>query len=213
MIFPDSQTNRERAVRTIAAGGLIAFRTDTFYAIGADPLNPMAVRQIIDLKGREGKPILLLISDVSEVDRFIADQSDAFKLLAGSLWPGALTIVGKANAGLSKDLTAGTGTIGVRLPDDDGLRDLIRQCGGALTGTSANFSGAAASRSAQEVLNYFPTGVDVILDGGETTATEPSTVVDASEEVPRIIREGVIPRREVEEALAQKERRGDRETR
>ena len=152
MILPDSQTSRERAARTIAAGGLIAFRTDTFYAIGADPLNPMAVRQIIDLKGREGKPILLLISDVSEVDRFIADQSETFKLLAGSLWPGPLTIVGKANAGLSKDLTAGTGTIGVRLPNDDGLRDLIRQCGGALTGTSANLSGAASSRTSRSCL-------------------------------------------------------------
>ena len=201
MILPDSQSSRERAARTIASGALIAFRTDTFYALGGDPLNPMAIRQIIDLKGREGKPILLLISDASEVDRFIADHSDTFKLLARSFWPGPLTIVGKANAGLSKDLTAGTGTIGVRLPKDGGLRDLIRQCGGALTGTSANLSGAAASRSAEEVLNYFPTGVEVILDSGETTATAPSTVVDASQPVPRIIREGVISGQELQKVL------------
>lgn len=202
MILLDSQSNRERAARAIAAGGLIAFRTDTFYAIGADPFNPMAVRQIIDLKGREGKPILLLISDVSEVDRFIADQSDTFKLLAESFWPGALTIVGKANSGLSKDLTAGTNTIGVRLPNNDSLRDLIRMCGGALTGTSANLSGAAASRSAEEVLNYFPTGVEVILDSGETTAVAASTVVDATESIPTIIREGLISAVEVKKVLA-----------
>src|SRR6185436_5118979 len=126
MILPDNRVTRERAARTIAAGGLIAFRTDTFYGLGADPFNPPAVRQIIDLKGREGKPILLLISDLEEADRFIVDQTEQFKLLARSLWPGPLTIVSTASAGLSNDLTAGTGTIGVRLPHGDFLRDLIR---------------------------------------------------------------------------------------
>src|SRR4030095_12559355 len=151
MILPDNQANRERAARTIAAGGLIAFRTDTFYGLGADPFNPPAVRQIIDLKGREGKPILLLISDLEEADRFIVDQTAYFKLLAASLWPGPLTIVSTATPGLSKDLTAGTGTIGVRLPDGESLRDLIRLCGGALTATSANQTGAHPARTAEEV--------------------------------------------------------------
>ena len=201
MILPDNQANRERAARTIAAGGLIAFRTDTFYGLGADPLNPLAVRQISDLKGREGKPILLLISDLDDVDRFIADQNVQFKLVAESLWPGALTIVSTANSGLSKDLTAGTGTIGVRLPDDVTLRELIRVCGGALTATSANRTGASPARSAEEVAGYFQTGLDLILDSGETTATAASTVLDVSAAVPRLIREGAISRARLEEVL------------
>ncbi len=201
MILPDNQANRERAARTIAAGGLIAFRTDTFYGLGADPFNPPAVRQIIDLKGREGKPILLLISDLEEADRFIVDQTEQFKLLSESLWPGPLTIVSTANAGLSNDLTAGTGTIGVRLPNDDALRALIRLCGGALTATSANFTGAPAARNAAEVANYFHSGLGLILDSGETTATAASTVLDVSTTVPRLIREGVIPRAKLVETL------------
>ena len=201
MILPDNQANRERAARTIAAGGLIAFRTDTFYGLGADPFNPPAVRQIIDLKGREGKPILLLISDLEEADRFIVEQTDQFKLLTRSLWPGPLTIVSTANAGLSNDLTAGTGTIGVRLPDDESLRDLIRLCGGALTATSANQTGAPPARTAEEVANYFQSGLDLILDSGETTATSASTVLDVTTRVPRVIREGVISKVRLGEVL------------
>ena len=201
MILPDNQTNRERAARTIAAGGLIAFRTDTFYGLGADPFNPLAIRQIIDLKGREGKPILLLISDRAEAERFIAEESEQFKMLAASLWPGPLTIVSISNSGLSKDLTAGTGTIGVRLPSDESLRQLVRLCGGALTATSANLSGAPPARSADEVANYFQTGLDLILDSGQTTATTASTVVDVSGAVPRLIREGVISRATLEETI------------
>lgn len=201
MILPDNQANRERAARTIAAGGLIAFRTDTFYGLGADPLNPMAVRQIIDLKGREGKPILLLVAELAEIDRFIVDQNVQFKLLAESLWPGPLTIVSRANPGLANDLTAGTGTIGVRLPDDASLRDLIRLCGGALTATSANRAGAPPSRTAEEVASYFHSGLDLILDGGETDATAASTVLDVTRPTPRLIREGVISKARLEEIL------------
>ena len=201
MILPDNQANRERAARTIAAGGLIAFRTDTFYGLGADPFNPPAIRQIVDLKGRDGKPILLLIADPEEADRFIVEQDAQFKLLAESFWPGPLTIVSTANRGLSKDLTAGTGTIGVRLPDHASLRDLIRLCGGALTATSANLTGAPPARTAEEVANYFQTGLDLILDSGETTATAASTVVDVTTSVPRLIREGMISRERLEKVL------------
>lgn len=201
MILPDDQAHRERAARKIAAGGLIAFRTDTFYGLGADPFNPPAIRQIVDLKGREGKPILLLISDLAEAERFIADQTDQFKLLAETFWPGPLTIVSIATPGLSTDLTAGTGTIGVRLPDDESVRDLLRLCGGALTATSANVSGAAPASSAQEVSSYFQSGLDLILDSGKTTATAASTVVDISGAVPWLIREGAVSRARLEEVL------------
>jgi len=201
MILRDDQANRELAARKIAAGGLIAFRTDTFYGLGADPFNPPAIRQIVDLKGRDGKPILLLISDLDEAERFVTDQTDRFKLLAETLWPGPLTIVSTATPGLSADLTAGTGTIGVRLPDDESLRELLRLCGGALTATSANVSGAPPASSAEEVANYFHSGLDLILDSGKTTATAASTVVDISGAVPRLIREGAVSRATLEETL------------
>src|ERR1041384_6265931 len=127
---------KTKAAEVIASGGVIAFRTDTFYGLGADPFNAAAVARVRELKGREeNKPILLLLSDTSVVDRFIADRSKEFEEVARKFWPGPLTIVGHAVANLPPEITAGTGTVGVRVPANDGVPDLVRQCGGALTAT------------------------------------------------------------------------------
>ena len=183
-----------KAGELVSKGGIIAFRTDTFYGLGVDPLKQAAVEALIKLKGREeGKPILVIVSDPEYVDHFIAKRSHAFNQLVSKFWPGPLTLVGQAHAHLSRELTAGTGTVGVRLPNDDRVRELVRVCGGALTGTSANVSGAAPSRNAVEVRNQFPAGIDLIIDDGEVEVTEPSTVIDVTTDEPRLIREGAIP--------------------
>jgi L-threonylcarbamoyladenylate synthase len=201
-LLPDNDDTRRQASRIIANGGVIAFRTDTFYALGVDPLNPDAVGRLKKLKGRgEKKPILLLIGDTSHLNRLIVDTSETFEVVAKSFWPGPLTIVCRAAGGLPDGLTAGTGTVGVRLPDDENVRALVRLCGGALTATSANPSGRPPAHSAEEVEGYFPNGVDLIINGGEVTATEPSTVLDLSLTEPRVIREGVISRKTLEGAL------------
>jgi L-threonylcarbamoyladenylate synthase len=183
----------EQAAQIVAAGGVIAFRTDTFYGLGADPFNATAVAKIRELKGREeNKPILLLLADASVADRFIADRSKAFEEVARKYWPGPLTIVGVAVPDLPPEITAGTGTVGVRVPADESVRELVRACGGALTATSANPSGREPARSAKEVRDYFPEGVELVLDGGEVTATEPSTVLDVTTSPPRILRAGAV---------------------
>jgi L-threonylcarbamoyladenylate synthase len=182
-----------KAAEVIANGGVIAFRTDTFYGLGADPFNTAAVARIRELKGREDdKPILLLISATDQIDRLIAVRSREFEIAAREFWPGPLTIIGPALAELPEAITAGTGTVGVRLPADENVRDLVRECGGVLTATSANPSGRAPGRSASEVASYFPHGLDLIVDGGDVTATEPSTVLDATTSPPRVVREGAI---------------------
>ncbi|MGB9180394.1 MAG: L-threonylcarbamoyladenylate synthase, partial [Pyrinomonadaceae bacterium] len=138
MIVHDSQQARERAASRIKQGGVVAFRTDTFYGLGADPFNIDALRRINELKGRDGKPILIIISDAREAERFIAGRSEIFDLVAARHWPGALTIVLGARDEVPVEITAGTGTVGVRLPDDASVREFVRACGGALTATSAN---------------------------------------------------------------------------
>ena len=199
MILKDTEETRIEAVRIIAEGGVIAFRTDTFYGLGADPLNRAAVARIRELKGREeGKPILLLVSDASEVDRFI-DQSGFYKIIANARWPAPLTLIGVSRAEVPIELTAGTNSLGVRLPNNEEVRLLVRACGGALTATSANVSGQPPARTAKEVENYFPEGIDLIIDGGEVTATQPSTVLDLSGSEARLIREGAISREELKE--------------
>jgi len=175
-------------------GGVIAFRTDTFYGLGADPFNRAAVHRIKELKGREdNKPILIVISDRSQLERFIAAPSPSFQLLAETFWPGALTLIGKARPEVAAEITAGTDTIGVRLPNDERVRALVRACGGALTATSANPSHEPPATNAQAVYDYFGDLIDLIVDDGESQAGAPSTVVDASGDKPKLIREGVIP--------------------
>ena len=195
MIVLQDNENLTRVADVVTRGGVIAFRTDTFYGLGADPLNQQAVRRIRELKGREDtKAILLLISDLGEANRFIAQQSKDFQRVAARLWPGPLTLVGVARPELPFELTAGTSTIGIRLPDDEGVRAFVRACGGALTATSANVSGQPPACSAADVRNYFPAGVDLIIDGGEVSVTQPSTVLDLTGTTPQLIREGAISR-------------------
>lgn len=193
-----------KASEVISSGGVIAFRTDTFYGLGADPFNRAAAARIREMKGREdNKPILLLISDLNQVERLISARSDRFNIAARRFWPGPLTIVGAAVAELPEEITSGTGTVGVRLPNDESVRALVRECGGVLTATSANPSGCEPARSAADVARYFSAGVDLIVDGGEVSATEPSTVLDVSTSSPRVVREGAVSRNVIEQLFAE----------
>lgn len=202
MIRSDSDETRKLAAEIISNGGLIAFRTDTFYGVGADPLNASAVGKIKTLKGREeGKPILLLIADFADAEALLASKPKAYDVLSKAIWPGPLTIVVPAVDSLPDELTAGTGTVGVRLPGSEEVRELVRACGGRLTATSANPSGSEPARSASDVGEYFPMGLDLIVDGGEVRATQPSTVIDVTGSVPRLLREGGVSKEEIERVL------------
>ena len=169
----------------------------------AEKLNPFdvgAVRTIKELKGREdAKPILLVISDRDQVERFIEKPSKDFDRLAERFWPGALTLISKALPEVPEEITAGTRTVGIRLPDDEDVRNLVRACGGALTATSANPSDQQPAKTAQEVADYFPSGIDLIIDGGTSQSDQPSSVVDASGAGFRLVREGTISWSEIQD--------------
>ncbi len=193
MILPHGDEALREAARRTGAGGLVAFRTDTFYGLGADPFNSEALKLVNAIKGRDGKPILIVVSAHASAARFVARESAAFKALAGSFWPGALTLVAEARAEVPEEITAGTGTVGVRLPSDAEVRELVGACGGALTATSANPAGEPPARTAREVESYFGDALPLVIDGGEASAQLPSTVVDVTRDSAALIREGVIP--------------------
>jgi L-threonylcarbamoyladenylate synthase len=202
MMLADDERAREVAAQTIKAGGVLAFRTDTFYGLGADPFNRIALQKIYALKGRaEGKPLLVIISDAGVAERLVESQAKLFDAFAGRHWPGPITLVGRERDGLPEELTAGTGTIGVRLPDDEEVRDFVRAMGGALTATSANPAGQSAARTAQEVAGYFPKGLDLIVDSGPAPGGLPSTVLDVSGPSARLIRAGAVMKEELRETL------------
>lgn len=201
-ILQNDEETRRIAGRIISLGGIVAFRTDTFYGLGADPFNRPAIRNLNALKGREGKPVLLIIADAEESSRFFKSRNYAAKILAQNFWPGPLTIVAAARPEVPEELTAGTDTIGLRLPDSDGVRELVRACGGALTATSANIAGREPAKSASAVAEHFPSGVDLIIDEGEVSVTQPSTVAEATRDEVRLIREGLITKVQLEQALS-----------
>jgi L-threonylcarbamoyladenylate synthase len=183
-------------------GGIIAYRTDTFYGLGVDPFNPTALQSLILLKGRAAeKPILVVLSDTAESARFITHQSEVFKKLSNCFWPGALTLVVEALSSVPFELTAGTGSVGVRVPGDEQVREFVRACGGALTATSANLSGELPARSVHEVERAFPERLTLIVDGGETQSEKPSTVLKIDQDNARLLREGVVSRGQLEEIL------------
>ena len=174
------------------------YPTDTFYGLGADPGNPVAVRRLFEIKGRQaGQPILLLIRDASEVRDWASEINPAAERLMKKFWPGPLTLVFKAKPDVMAELTGATATIGLRVPGNELTRQLLASLGTALTGTSANFSGRPSPRTAQEAADAIGGMVDLVLDGGRAEGGNPSSVVDVSADAPKVIREGVISSREI----------------
>jgi len=188
---PEEAFARCRAV--IRSGGVIAYPTDTFYGLGVDPRNPRAVRRLFEIKGRsEHRPILLLIPGTDEVAAWVTSIPAPARLLMERFWPGPLTLVFPARSDVLPELTGGTGSIGLRVPGSDLTRSLLRFLGGGITGTSANRTGGSAPRSADEVMDAVGDRIDLVLDGGASQATLPSTVVDAGEDPPRVLRPGAV---------------------
>ena len=163
------------ASKAIANGGLIIYPTDTLYGLGCDPMNAAAVRRVFLAKGRDGKPIPVLC-DSLESAQLLASLNPTARRLASAHWPGGLTIIAPLKVPLPEEVHNGTGLVGVRVPDSPLCAELLRLCGGYLTGTSANVSGERPCVTARAALAKFGKRVDLVLDGGKLTGP-PSTVV------------------------------------
>ena len=181
-----------RAARVLATGGLIAFPTETFYGLGAAALDAAAVRRVFALKGRPSSNPLLVIVDGVAMAESIAEIPDRARPLIARHWPGPLTLVFRARSVVPDDIGAGTGTVGVRWSSHPVARGLAAALGSPVTAPSANRTGAEPAGSPATVLRDFPIGIDLLLDGGETAGGQPSTVVDATVDPPRVIRAGAV---------------------
>jgi L-threonylcarbamoyladenylate synthase len=181
-----------RAAATLRSGRLVAFPTETFYGLAAAALDAGAVRAIFALKGRpESKPVLLLVDSVAMAE-VVAEVGEVARDLMSRYWPGALTLVLPARDRVPTEVTAGTGTVGVRLSSHPVARGLVRALGAPITAPSANPTGAAPATAAAAVLAYFPDGLGLVLDGGPTAGGPASTVLDVRFAPPRVIREGAV---------------------
>jgi L-threonylcarbamoyladenylate synthase len=180
------------AVAVLAAGGVVVFPTESVYGLGADATSPAAVERLVAVRGRdEGKPILVLASDPDMVTAVAREVPVLAQRLAARLWPGGLTLVLPARAGLPPALTAGTGTIGVRVSAHATARELVRRLGAPVTAPSANPPGAPPAVTVEAARAYFGAAVGAYVDGGRCDGV-PSTVVAVEGERFTVLREGRI---------------------
>jgi L-threonylcarbamoyladenylate synthase len=183
----------QAAAKVLMAGGLLAFPTTGLYGLGADALNPGAVDRIFQVKQRDrGKPILVLIRDVSELGRVAVKVPESALRMMAAFWPGSLTVILEARPGLPEVLTGGTGKIGIRVPGHPVAQALVRAVDGPVTGTSANLSGRGGCSSAAGLSNELTRHLDMVLDAGKLKGGPGSTVVDATSDPPRVLREGAV---------------------
>ncbi len=181
------------AANLIKDGELVAIPTETVYGLGADGLNPEAVAKIFAAKGRpQDNPLILHVAEPADIEKFCHSIPASAYLLAEAFWPGPLTMVLPARDCVPKCTTAGLPTVAVRCPDNAVTREIIRLAGVPVAAPSANISGKPSTTTAQHVYDDHNGKIPLIVDGGPCQVGVESTIVDLTEERPRLLRPGGI---------------------
>lgn len=191
-------SNIAHAAELLRLGKLVAFPTDTFFALGA-VLQEDAINALFEAKGRmTGNPVPVLLASAEQV-RQVADSElpDSARALAEEFWPGPLTLVMPVNSDVPVSVTARTGKIGVRVPDHELARKLIALVGLPVTGTSANLSGEESCKTADQVISQLGGIIDAVVDASCGVHSNPSTVVSFDNDEVHILREGSISESEI----------------
>ena len=183
----------QTAADLLIDGKLVAFPTETVYGLGADALNPAAVKRIFEAKGRPSdNPLIAHIASLEQLTQLVREVSPLAKLLMERFWPGPLTLVMDKDRNLPDDLTAGLATVAVRMPEDPIALDLIRRVGRPIVAPSANRSGRPSATTWESVLIDLDGRIDGVLCGPPTRIGLESTVVDTTTDEPIILRHGAI---------------------
>jgi len=181
------------AAEVLRRGGLVAFPTETVYGLGADALNPDAVKQIFVAKGRPlDNPVIVHIASVPDLKALTDHVPKEAGRLIEEFWPGPLTLILKKSPDVPDDVTGGLDTVAVRMPRNKIALALIKALGHPIAAPSANLSGRPSGTNAGHVLQDLAGKIDMILDGGPVTVGVESTVLDLSQQPPAILRPGAV---------------------
>lgn len=190
------------AVTVLKQGGVIAYPTETVYGLGASIYHEHAVRRIFQLKIRDpNKPLSVMISSIEDVNELCEEIPQYSEILMNAFWPGPLTLIFKASEKVPNYIASTDKKIGLRFPNHPITRAIMRMHGQPVTSTSANVAGKAEPINAQEVKHIFGDKIDLVIDGGECRFKIPSTVLDATGEEPKVLREGVMTLAQIQEVL------------
>jgi L-threonylcarbamoyladenylate synthase len=184
----------QEAAKWILNGGVVAMPTDTLYGLAANPFSAESVARIFMVKGRAAERALPLIAaDAAQVAVHLGPLPAMAERLVARFWPGPLTLLVAAPIGLARDVTGGTGKVGVRVPASAVARAICRMAGRPITATSANISGQPATASPDDVEETLGARIDLLIDAGPTPGGAASTIVDVTGAEPILIRAGAIP--------------------
>jgi L-threonylcarbamoyladenylate synthase len=181
----------QEAAKWIRAGGIVAIPTDTLYGLAADPFCADAVARVFAVKGRAaGQALPLIAADTQQVAVSLGPLPPVGERLTRRFWPGPLTLLVRPPQALAKDVTGGTGRVGVRVPANEIARAICRAAGRPLTATSGNISGQPATADPDDVERTLGGVVDLLIDAGRTPGGPPSTIVDVTSDPPQLVRAG-----------------------
>jgi L-threonylcarbamoyladenylate synthase len=190
------------AAAIIRAGGVLAYPTDTLYGLAADPANRTAIARLYRIKGRQvDQAVPLIAAGITQVEEVAGPLAPLPRRLADRFWPGPLTILLPAWAGVDGLVSAGSGRIAIRVPAHPIAQALAAACGSPITSTSANRSGGPASSLPEDVCRALGFDLDAIIDGGPSPGGEPSTIVDVRGHDIVLVRAGAVPWKHVLECL------------
>jgi len=192
----------KRAGQIIIDGGLVAFPTETVYGLGANALNEKAAGKIYSAKGRPSdNPLIVHISKFEDIEKITKNIPWQAKKLAGSFWPGPLTMIMEKSDLVPMATTGGLDTVAIRMPSNKIALALIEASGGYIAAPSANTSGRPSPTKAAHVVQDLDGKIDMLIDGGEVGIGLESTIVDLSDSKPVILRPGAITRQMMSDVL------------
>ncbi|MFP5503974.1 MAG: L-threonylcarbamoyladenylate synthase, partial [Candidatus Sericytochromatia bacterium] len=200
---PDPAVLAEAAA-LLRAGALVAFPTETVYGLGANALDPAAVAKIFEAKGRPAtNPLIAHVADAAMARQVVASWPESAQKLADAFWPGPLTLVLPKRPEVPDAVTAGLGSVGVRVPAHPVALALIREAGVPVAAPSANPYMAVSPTRAEHVARGLGDKVAMILDGGPAEVGLESTVLDLTRPVPTVLRPGGLPIARLREVLGE----------
>ena len=193
----------EEVAEIIRNGGVVIFPTETVYGIGGNALNTETIKKIYEVKKRpSSKPLSILVKDKDEIGKYAQITSEIEKKIIDNFMPGPITLVLKKKENIIPEIvTAGNDTIGVRIPNNNIIAQVLKSCSLPIAAPSANISGQPSSTKLEDVIDDFNGKVDAMIDGGECTEKVSSTVVQVVDGKVRILREGVITIEDINKVL------------
>lgn len=191
-----------KAAEILNNGGLVAFPTETVYGLGANALNPIAVKKIYEAKGRPSdNPLIVHISDISELNQLTENISEKAYKLIEAFWPGPLTIILKKSNLIPKETSGGLDTVAIRFPSNTAAQLIIKAAGVPIAAPSANSSGKPSPTHASHVIFDLNGKIDMIIDGGHSVYGLESTIIDLSTDIPCLLRPGAITKSMIENVI------------